>query len=98
LRLRRRMLSPPPKLEINEFPHHKCLSQADGGQHADSEKETGTGLAVSSSCCSEKKGKQNSTSYSLFVYQKWPFYFGSSSARELFFLDDTSLTLKVPIT
>ena len=30
------MLSPPPKLEINEFPHHKCLSQADGGQHADS--------------------------------------------------------------
>lgn len=63
------MLSPSPKLEINEFPHHKCLSQADGGQHADSEKETGTDLAVSPPC-SKKKGKQNSTSYSFFLYIK----------------------------
>lgn len=30
------MLSPPPKLEINKLPHHKCLGHADGGQHTDS--------------------------------------------------------------
>lgn len=30
------MFSPSPKLEINELPHHKCLSHADGGQHTDS--------------------------------------------------------------
>lgn len=29
------MLSPPPKLEIDELPHHKGLSHADGGQHTD---------------------------------------------------------------
>jgi len=34
------MLSPPPKLEINELPHHKCLSHADGGQHTDSRNKT----------------------------------------------------------